>query len=50
MIAKQLFGLAATMLSLVALYLVLTNFLGATSLIQSAGGAYADLLKTLQGR
>lgn len=47
---KQLYGLAATMLSLVALYLVLTNFLGAVSLIRAAGGTYGDLLKTLQGR
>lgn len=47
---KQLFGLAATMLSLVGLYLVLTNAFGAVSLINAAGGTYAELLKTLQGR
>lgn len=47
---KQIYGLAATMLTLVALYLVLTNAYGARSLIEAAGGSYAKLLKTLQGR
>ena len=47
---KQIYGLALTGFSLVALYLVLTNWMGTTSIIGAGTGGYANIVRTLQGR
>lgn len=47
---NRLTGLAATSLSLVGLYLVLTNAGGATSILNSLAGGSARIFRTLQGR
>jgi len=47
---RQLTGLAATSLSLVGLYLVLTNAGGATAILNSLSGGSAKVFRTLQGR
>lgn len=43
-------GIAMTMLSLVGLYLILTNARGLNSLITSVGGSWNRSLVVLQGR
>ncbi len=47
---NKLFGLAGTSLSLIALYLVLRNSFGATSLLREAGATTVGIFRTLQGR
>jgi hypothetical protein len=47
---NRLFTLAGTSLSLIALYLLLRNAFGATSLLREAGAATVAIFRTLQGR
>lgn len=47
---KSILPLFATGLSLVALYLVLTNSFGATQIITSLARGTSDVYRTLQGR
>lgn len=46
----RIYGLAATGLSLVALYLVLVHAGGARRIITALSAGTADIYKTLQGR
>lgn len=47
---RQLLGLVGTSFGLIALYLVLTNALGAAGVINALGGTYIGAVKVLQGR
>jgi len=47
---NRLYALAGTMLSLIGAYLVLSNYLGATSLLSEAGKTTVSVFRTLQGR
>ena len=47
---NRMFALAGTSLTLIALYLVLSNALGATSLLKEAGASTVSIFRTLQGR
>lgn len=47
---KQIIGLVGASGALIALYLVLTNFLGAKVVLGSLFGGYVDAVKALQGR
>ena len=47
---KSAMGLIGTSMGLIALYLVLTNFLGAKTVIGATGEAYVGAVKALQGR
>lgn len=47
---KQLLGLVGTSFGLIALYLVLTNWLGAKVVLSGLFGGYVDSVKALQGR
>jgi len=47
---NRMFTLAGTSLSLIALYLVLRNAFGATSLLREAGSTTVSIFRTLQGR
>jgi hypothetical protein len=47
---RQALGLIGTSFGLIALYLVLTNALGAAKVIESLGGTYVGAVRALQGR
>lgn len=47
---KQALGLIGTSFGLIALYLVLTNWLGAKVVLGEAGATYVNVIKALQGR
>jgi len=47
---RSVYSALGVMLFLIALYLVLVNASGATSIISSGGGSLSSLFKTLQGR
>lgn len=47
---RQLAGLVATSFGLVALYLLLTNAYGASTILREGGSAWVGLIKALQGR
>lgn len=47
---SRIIGLFGTALSLVALYLVLRNAGGATSILRALGSGSVDIFRTLQGR
>lgn len=47
---KQIVGLVGTSFGLIALYLVLTNSLGAARVTGALAGGYVDAVKALQGR
>ncbi len=47
---RQLAGLAATSLTLVGLYLVLTNAGGSAAILNSLASGSAKVFRTLQGR
>lgn len=47
---KQILGLVGASGGLIALYLVLTNFLGARLVLSALFGGYVDAVKALQGR
>lgn len=47
---KQLLGLVGTSFGLIALYLVLTNWLGAKVVLGGLAEAYIGAVKALQGR
>lgn len=47
---NRLFGSLATMLSLVGVYLVLTNSTGVTSILRELGSSLIGIFRTLQGR
>jgi hypothetical protein len=47
---RQALGLIGTSFGLVALYLVLTNWVGASTVLGAAGRTYVDVIKALQGR
>ena len=49
-VMRQLTGLAATSLSLVGLYLVLTKAAGSTAILNSLTAGTANIFRTLQGR
>jgi hypothetical protein len=47
---RQALGLIGTSFGLIALYLVLTQWVGARAVLGAAGGAYVNVIKALQGR
>lgn len=47
---RDVFGILTTMLWLVALYLLVTNATGATSIVRGFGQTWFDGIKVLQGR
>lgn len=47
---NRIFGAVGTMLSLVALYLVLVNAAGATKIFNALSGGSVKVFRTLQGR
>ncbi len=47
---KQLLGLVGTSFGLIALYLLLTNWLGTKVVLGALFGGYVDSVKALQGR
>jgi hypothetical protein len=46
----QISQIAMTMLWLVALYLILTNYIGTTNILTNVGSTWFSGIKTLQGR
>lgn len=47
---RQFLGLIGTSFGLIALYLVLVNWIGAANVINALGGTYTGAVKALQGR
>ena len=47
---RDLYGALGVMLFLIALYLVLTRYIGATRVIGETTGGLVDLFRALQGR
>ena len=47
---RNVYGALGVMLFLIALYLVLRNFAGATSIMRAGGAVTNDIFRTLQGR
>jgi hypothetical protein len=47
---RSLYGALGAMLFLIAMYLVLENYIGAREIITAGGGQTVNIFKTLQGR